>query len=1013
MQKPQEKFNVSPDPYKPVADKLFSYLHDVIYKPDAASLDVEDLPEAFSDFGKGLLYFCSLVSETKAFAKELAIGNLNCTPPPPANEIASSLKRLHSSLKHLSWQTQQVAKGDYNQRVNFMGDFSAAFNNMVEQLERKRKITLDEKTKLEMYVHLILFNCPYPILLFDSQEELAYISDSYFRYCKTFNIEEVHGKKIYELFAPLVSEQALEEIGRLYKSAIAEERMFKTQQEIHFGDNDSSMYFEIQITPMLDTDGSVAGIIVFLFDMTENIQARREAENARELAEQASRAKSDFLAKMSHEIRTPMNAILGMAELALRENVSPAAGKHIHTIRQAGVNLLSIINDILDFSKIEAGKLKIVPVEYQLSSLINDVVSIIRMRLIQKPVRFFTNIDSHIPANLIGDEVRMRQILLNLLSNAAKYTERGHISITITQEKRTEEQVWLKIVVADTGQGIKPEDQSKLFRDFSQVVTLKRGIEGTGLGLVITRQLCIAMGADITMESEFGKGSAFTVNIPQGIKSLEPFAHVKDPAKNNILIYEPRQVDTRSIAWSLENMKIPHTVVNDHNDFIQALGQQGWSLVFSGYGLYSKIKPVFDNLPENKRPPLALMLEWGNEAYIPNVRFISLPVQTLSIANTLNGKADIYAYFGNDTKQSMFGFSIPGARILLVDDIATNLKVAEGLLIPYQAEIETCLNGKEAVELVKQRNYDLVLMDHMMPEMDGIEATAAIRAWEKEKQALQQLPIVALTANVVSGAKEMFIKNGFSDFLAKPIVVSKLEAILDRWIPGEKRGPGIDISENSAIANTPPVPEIPGIDTEKGLLNTGGKPDGYRQVLSIFHKDAEDRLSLLKVMPDSDNLPLFITHVHALKSASASIGAEEVSKMAMQLENAGKSGSFDFIEKNLSGFTERLEELVKNIRTALKDKETKEAEIPPSFSVSLASSLLALVSALESQDASEIDRIVDELMENPMDSKTKQVLETIADEILMAEFESAANIINKLLQGINIKTEKLISPQKS
>ncbi|MCL1814283.1 MAG: response regulator [Treponema sp.] len=529
----------------------------------------------------------------------------------------------------------------------------------------------------------------------------------------------------------------------------------------------------------------------YVFSIVDEIRKQnRRLIELREDAETANRTKTNFLASMSHEIRTPMNAITGMAELLLRSELSDEARGYAQDIKQAGSNLISIINDILDISKIEAGKLEIIPVEYLLASLINDTVNIISMRLAEKPIRFYTNIDRDIPNGLIGDEVRLRQILINLLSNAVKYSNRGCISLAITVIKKEDKQVWLKIVVSDTGKGIKPEDQSKLFGDFVQVDTKKnRGIEGTGLGLAITKRLCLAMGGDITVESEYGKGSMFTVVIPQEIHSRDPFAAVEDPDKKKVLIYERRTVYAKSVCWSLENMSVPYEMVTSLDDFSKALFREEWFFVFSGYGLYEKIKPVMEkpgiSFPGKKKPPLALMVEWGTEAYIPNVRFVSLPVQSLSIANVLNGKADSKGYPEGRGSAGMIRFTLSRARLLIVDDIATNLKVAEGLLAPYQAAIDTCLNGMHAIELVKQHNYDIVFMDHMMPEMDGIEATTAIRALEGER--FKTIPIIALTANAVSGMREMFIEKGFDDFLAKPIDVSKLDETLDRWIPKEKQ----------------------------------------------------------------------------------------------------------------------------------------------------------------------------------------------------------------------------------
>jgi len=412
-------------------------------------------------------------------------------------------------------------------------------------------------------------------------------------------------------------------------------------------------------------------------------------------ADEENKSKSSFLASMSHEIRTPMNAITGMAELMLREELSDQARSYALDIKQAGNNLISIINDILDFSKIEAGKLEIRIAKYQFSSLINDTVNIVRMRIGDKPIQFNINIDKNIPNNLFGDEIRLRQIFINLLSNAIKYTKRGYIDFTVIETERTEKLIWLKVIVSDTGVGIKPEDQIKLFNEFVQVDVKKNiGIEGTGLGLAITKRLCNSMDGDISFKSEYGKGSIFTIIIPQVIDSEEP----------------------------------------------------------------------------------------------------------LKLMETHKKKSD---------SSGDINFIIPQTCFLVVDDMPTNLKVAEGLLSPYQAKIVTCSSGIKAIELVKQQYFDLVFMDHMMPEMDGIETTANIRAWEEENKLQsdtgerfseeKRIPIVALTANAVVGMREMFLENGFDDFLAKPIDISKLDEIINRWIPKEKKEPFTANSEQSDL----------------------------------------------------------------------------------------------------------------------------------------------------------------------------------------------------------------------
>jgi signal transduction histidine kinase/DNA-binding response OmpR family regulator/HPt (histidine-containing phosphotransfer) domain-containing protein len=662
-------------------------------------------------------------------------------------------------------------------------------------------------------------------------------------------------------------------------------------------------------------------------------------QELRDEAEMANRSKSNFLASMSHEIRTPMNAISGMAELLLRRDLPHEARSEAQDIKQAASNLISIINDILDLSKIEAGKLEIIPVKYMLSSLINDTINIIRMRLMEKPIRFFTNIDAHIPNNLIGDEIRLRQTLLNLLSNAAKYTDKGYVSLTVTVQKREEKQIWLEITVADSGKGMKPEDVEKLFGDFVQVDTKKnRGIEGTGLGLAITKKLCEAMGGNISVESEYGKGSIFTVHISQGISSTESFAVVDNAADKKVLVYERRTVYAKSVCWSLCNMGVPHTLVITPEEFADALLREEWYYVFTGYGLYEKIKTIMDrsatDFPGGKKPLLALMVEWGIEMSIPNVRFVSMPIQSMSIANVLNGKANIKGFVDSSGNVR---FTIPHARLLVTDDIAINLKVAEGLLAPYHATVDPCLSGAEAVETVKRQHYDLVFMDHIMPVMDGIETTMAIRDWEA-KQKVQgvdrpAVPIIALTANAVVGMREMFIEKGFNDFLAKPIDVSKLDEILYRWIPREKRGTGKSNSEYSdtlrlylnSSNNDPRSPlTIPGVDVKRGIALVGGKEVTYRKLLSLFCTDVEQRI--LTFRNPAEDITTVANQAHALKGVTANLGAAEFAAEAAQLEVACKAGDIHYVKENMDLFINHLSDLVNNISTALKKESPQLVE---------------------------------------------------------------------------------------
>ena len=391
---------------------------------------------------------------------------------------------------------------------------------------------------------------------------------------------------------------------------------------------------------------------------------------ANEQAAEASKAKSIFLARMSHEIRTPMNAVLGMSDLVQRDYGTPKGLEYIAGIKSAGASLLSIINDILDFSKIESGRLELDASSYETAHLLHDVLSIIRVRMAEKPLEFIVDADPGMPRAMTGDAGRIRQILLNLLSNAVKYSENGVIKLSISGERTSEYAIRLTLIVEDSGIGIKQEDLPKLFSDFERFDAKRNSaVEGTGLGLSITRSLCLAMGGDITVASEYGKGSVFTATLIQAVDDWRPMG-------------------------------------------------------------------------------------------------------------------DLAATSATRAVEQRISFTAPEAEVLVVDDSPVNLMVAEGLLALYNMRISTCLNGREAVELVQARSFDLVFMDHMMPEMDGMEALAAIRALGGR---FSELPIAVLTANIIAGMKEIFLANGFNDFLAKPIAHGELDALLQKWIPAAKR----------------------------------------------------------------------------------------------------------------------------------------------------------------------------------------------------------------------------------
>jgi signal transduction histidine kinase/CheY-like chemotaxis protein len=542
---------------------------------------------------------------------------------------------------------------------------------------------------------------------------------------------------------------------------------------------------------------------------------------------------------MSHEIRTPMNAIIGMAELALRENPSDEISEMIGSIQSASASLLSIINDILDFSKIESGKMELSDSNYNVASLIHEVASVIGARIAGANLEFFIEVDPGIPAVVRGDEVRLRQILFNLLSNGVKYTKKG--SVTLRLEAYLAEEfdgpaqpsdkglsgpapdclpgspalaaaskkgaprlrdrleaalasfdvspgsgpkpldIILKASVIDTGIGIKPDDLGKLFGSFSQVNTEQtKGIEGTGLGLAISKNLALLMGGDITVESEYEKGSVFTVTVRQTVSAAyAPLASLKDPGKSKAVIFNPGPRPEAFLGPAIESLGAQWAQASNLDNLRAIVKDGDFNFLFASLEAQAAVTELIKELKSPIKP--VIILNFGEKSgQGRRARVIHKPIFCVPVANALNEAEEAKGYAKE--KKDQVSFIAPEAKALVVDDIFINLKVAKGILSIFKISVDTADSGQEAIELVKANNYDIIFMDHMMPGMDGIETTGKIRDLPEG----QGVPIIALTANAITGVKEMFISSGMNDFISKPIERGKLETLLSEWLPKEK-----------------------------------------------------------------------------------------------------------------------------------------------------------------------------------------------------------------------------------
>lgn len=645
------------------------------------------------------------------------------------------------------------------------------------------------------------------------------------------------------------------------------------------------------------------GISLFV-DILRDDKVRDALSNAVEKAERAEHAKSDFLANMSHEIRTPMNAIIGMTELTLREkDLSETVKEYCGQIQSSGRSLLSLINDILDFSKIESGMMELVEDEFDLSSTLNDVVNMTMARMGEKQLEFIANVDPNIPKTLIGDEVRIRQILINLLTNAVKYTNEGAIVLTVTRTVR-EYGINLSFSVKDSGIGISKKNLEKLFNSFQQVDTKKnRSVEGTGLGLVITKRLITKMGGFVTVNSTYGEGSEFKVVIPLKVKDSKPFLSVENAEKINAATY----IDIKKfpnaaskIAYKEflerigESLQVKNLVFRDLENLKKRVAAGNLTHCFVGKEEYLQNVDYFDEIA-NKLQVVIIQNRYDAIPVPSNMRCIYKPIYELPVCSIFNNSNSIIDLM--DDKLSNNTFTAPTARILLVDDNSVNLQVAVGLMQPYNMQVMTVTNAKSAIKMLDSKDIDLVLMDHMMPEMDGVEATQYIRSLADEYY--KKLPIIALTANAVSGAREMYISNGFDGFLTKPIELSALDRTLKHHLPAEKiEKPRFNEKDDKPeeIITTPEIDAH--IDTQLGMSYTGYNINTYYSILKTYVVNGKKKAIQISDLFKNEDWGNYTIEVHALKSSSLTIGAQELSEKAKALELSGKSNDFEYIKKN-------------------------------------------------------------------------------------------------------------------
>ncbi len=637
---------------------------------------------------------------------------------------------------------------------------------------------------------------------------------------------------------------------------------------------------------------SIGLFVMFVFAAIHTVVQLEKTEIEKTEAILAKEAKGKFLASMSHEIRTPINAVLGMDTMILRETTERNIRGYALDIQTAGQSLLALINDILDMSKIESGKMEVVEAEYDFSSLIHDVINMVSTKAASKDLCLDLTLDKTLPSKLYGDDIRIRQVLVNIMNNAVKYTEAGSVHLSILGEKQGDK-VLLHFSVKDTGIGIKEEDLGKLFAEFERIEESRnRNIEGTGLGMSITTQLLMLMGSKLQVESVYGEGSNFYFDLYQGIVDEEPLGDLEERIRNRV----------------------------DEYDYTES-------------------------------------------------------------------------------------FVAPDARVLLVDDNAVNRHVFVNLLKQTQMQIDEAAGGYECIEMASQERYDIIFLDHMMPDLDGIETLHRMQAMEDFVN--KDTPIIALTANAVAGAKGMYLEEGFTDFLSKPIVPEKMEKMIMDYLPAEllHKEQGRVAKENSTIEKSVSLPEIEGVKWEMALALVGDEKI-LRSTITDFARLAETDIEELERyyqtllhadVLDENDCKQYRVKVHAMKTSAAMIGAVAVSELARLLEYAARDERLQDIEGVMPFFTAEWNKLAEQVQVFLsqEEKETKKVDYNM-----VEQYLHLLEEAATNVDLDAMDTIADGLRMYQFPKEQQDIVDELLQAIFNIDYDKCVDLGNKLRERI-------------
>ncbi|MBF0357234.1 MAG: response regulator [Magnetococcales bacterium] len=800
--------------------------------------------------------------------------------------------------------------------------------------------------------------------------------------------------------------------------------------------NGDSYWVRATIVPFLNDRGKPFKYVSIRTDVTPMKNLETSLQIAKEEAEAAGRAKSDFLANMSHEIRTPMNAIIGLSHLCLQTTLTTRQKDYISKVNSSATSLLRIINDILDFSKIDAGKLDMESIDFTLEEVLGNASAMISIKAQEKNLEFLMETDKEIPPCLVGDPLRLGQILINLANNAVKFTDHGEVIIITKLIEKDEESIRLQFTIQDTGIGMTPEQQAGLFQAFSQAdssITRKYG--GTGLGLTISQRLIEMMGGKIIAESEAGVGSKFIFDARFGVSSRiikKVMVPTQDLRGMKVLTVDDNESARNITSEYLASFTFNVTTAKSGVEAIATVKEadiagEPFNLIIMDYMMpeldgistSAKIRNVLDL---NQKPVIIMATAYGEEDVVNRAKneaevdgFLVKPISQNLLFESI---MEAFGKTGNKSTQETASFNngenfktaLSGAKILLAEDNEINQQVAIELLEQANITVTLAVNGKETIDFIEKESFDGVLMDVQMPVMDGITATRLIR----KNQRFANLPILAMTANAMSGDRDLCLDAGMQDHIAKPIDPDNLFSTLVKWIkPAEKEAPpDFKVNEDLQEEEMQPIsiPEIPGINTKSGLKRMAGNINGYLSLLIKFKTNQGGAEESIRHALATNDMPTAERIAHTLKGVAATIGADSLQLKAKRLEAAFKTHtSQEQIESLLSETTTELSKICAAITSAIpEEKKAASPKLLIEDSEQLNSETVALIKTIYNQleifDA-DVKSSLENLKNTPLSQMLFDCIYEMENSIEQYEFEDAQKRLKEYAAKHNIALE--------